>query len=336
MAFRILYKTLLAIDVYHSYFLDNGENTFNTMSDDDKRKQLQSYDLEDFLMIKPTPSCVEVLRNHNLVFRQQRDRIVILAKVEEDNAKYKTQILLPEELKLTFYLYINDYLFYNYSLISTQKNRFYCFSNVKPDTEANPYSYIKLKSSNDFVDDEFLLSEEGSRTIWYNLKKDNARVGSIEQAEVIMELEDDDLLTVAGQEIVNQSIEGEKSKGLFGIVELQMVGDNNMDLIEVDDSDPQDIKTYLIDPSPNYKIHFDNQKTIWRYIKKSADEELETNAVKPLTLKGFIEIDPDDDIIPPLPSDIEKYHFPNPTADRIKRETDQNTNITTTYSEIFI
>lgn len=109
-----------------------------------------------------------------------------------------------------------------------------------------------------------------------------------------------------------------EKQGIFGIFSLTMKGD----------AVPKNI---LTNPgkmiSPNFKIHFDNRKTLWKYIDRKASKEIETNAVKPLTYSGFVEIDPLTDFTPPQSANSQ---YPNPS---VKSITKINSNY---YSEIFI
>ena len=107
-------------------------------------------------------------------------------------------------------------------------------------------------------------------------------------------------------------------QGVFGMISLTMQGDNNTKNV-------LDNLGKII--SPNFKIHFDNRKTLWKYINRKAATEIETNAVKPLTYSGFVEIDPLTDFTPPEPANSQ---YPNPT---VKSITKINSNY---YSEIFI
>ncbi|WP_027393868.1 hypothetical protein [Aquimarina latercula] len=336
MAFSILYKEMFQVQLHHSYFLDNGSISFTSMNNEEKVIRLNKYVFKDFLKVVPTTATQKVFRDHKIIMKEGTDGFIVLNKVVEENDDYKSTIFLDDNLGFTFLIYNNDYLFDNYTELPKEKNRLYYFSNIKPSTESDPYTYIPLNSSNDLIDQDYLLSEEGSQAIWYNILQENGDASTNPYLELLAEVEEGDLVTDEAKHLLNQAIQSEKSKGLLGIIKLHTIGDNSMDLITIDNSDPNDVKNYLLDPSPSYKLHFDNRKTIWKYIKKSDDEELETSSVQPLTKNGFIEIDPDADIVPPLPSDIEKYTFPNPTADLIKQTTDVNTNITTTYSEIFI
>lgn len=336
MAFRTLYKTLFEIELLHSYFLDDGLSPYLSMNDDEKKEQLKKYNFSDYINVIPSYATHGTLRNHKLILRKGIEGFRILGSVIEENDKFKSHRILQNDLKLTFLIYIKDYLFDNYTELIKTDNRLYYFSNIKPATEANPYSYIPLSSSNDLITDDFLLTEESTRQLWFDLEQDNIRTEITKRLDLVSELDNEDLITDEGKQIIDQAIQKEQGKGLLGIIELQMIGDNAMDVIEIDNTDPNDIKSFLLDPTPEYKLHFENRKTIWKYIKKSDENELETSSVKPLTRNGFIEIDPDTDFSGPLPTDIDKYIFPNPTANIIKQVTDENTNITTTYSEIFI
>lgn len=110
----------------------------------------------------------------------------------------------------------------------------------------------------------------------------------------------------------------QERQGVFGIISLKMKGDNNSKNIVTNSGKML---------SPNFKIHFDNRKTFWKYIDRKASKEIETNAVKPLTFSGFVEIDPLTDFTPPEPPNNQ---YPNPSVKSIKKI---NSNY---YSEIFI
>lgn len=105
---------------------------------------------------------------------------------------------------------------------------------------------------------------------------------------------------------------------VFGIISLTMQGDNNS-------KDIMNNSGKML--SPNFKIHFDNRKTLWKYIDRKAGTDIETNAVKPLTYSGFVEIDPVTDF--DVPQQIDSQ-YPNPS---VKSITKINSNY---YSEIFI
>ena len=111
-----------------------------------------------------------------------------------------------------------------------------------------------------------------------------------------------------------------ESKGLFGIISIVMTGDSPTNSVL---TPLGKLKT----PGLNFKIHFDNRKTLWKYINRKAGTEIKTNAAKPLTRSGFVEIDPLTDFTPSQPAESQ---YPNPS---VKSITKINSDY---YSEIFI
>lgn len=113
-------------------------------------------------------------------------------------------------------------------------------------------------------------------------------------------------------------LHAQERQDIFGMISLRMKGDS------VSKNILNNSGKIL---SPNFKIHFDNRKTLWRYIDKKASKEIKTNTVKPLTYSGFVEIDPLTDFTPPEPANSQ---YPNPS---VKSITKINSDY---YSEIFL
>ncbi|QSB26518.1 hypothetical protein [Flavobacterium sp. CLA17] len=105
---------------------------------------------------------------------------------------------------------------------------------------------------------------------------------------------------------------------VFGILSLSMKADTAAKNIVTDSGK-------MI--TPNFKIHFDNRKTLWRYINRKTAITIRTNAVKPLTYSGFVEIDPAADF---TPSQLPDTQYPNPSVKSITKNDGDY------YSEIFI
>lgn len=118
---------------------------------------------------------------------------------------------------------------------------------------------------------------------------------------------------------VLSSLDFTESKGLFGIISIVMTGDSPANSVLTPSGK---LKT----AGPNFKIHFDNRKTFWKYINKKIPITLETNSAKPLTNSGFVEIDPSTDFTPAAPAG----QYPNPTVKSITKIASKF------YSEIFI
>ena len=114
------------------------------------------------------------------------------------------------------------------------------------------------------------------------------------------------------------ALQPSEQQNVFGFISLTVKGDNTSGNIVTN-------LGKLI--SPNFKIHFDNRKTLWKYINRKAGTEIKTNAAKPLTRSGFVEIDPLTDFTPSQPPESQ---YPNPS---VKSITKINSDY---YSEIFI
>ncbi|WP_163397768.1 hypothetical protein [Flavobacterium fluviatile] len=109
-----------------------------------------------------------------------------------------------------------------------------------------------------------------------------------------------------------------EKQDVFGMISLTMRGDNNS-------KDILNNSGKIV--NPNFKIHFDNRKTFWKYINRKAGTEIITNAEKPLACSGYVEIDPLTDFTPPEPA---THQYPNPSVKSILKINSDY------YSEIFI
>ncbi|WP_337965505.1 hypothetical protein [uncultured Flavobacterium sp.] len=114
------------------------------------------------------------------------------------------------------------------------------------------------------------------------------------------------------------TLQPSEQQNVFGLVSINAKGD--------------DISGNIIDDlgkmiSPNFKIHFDNRKTLWKYINRKAGIIIETKTAKPLTRSGFVEIDPLNDFNPAEPAESQ---YPNPSVKSITKIDSKY------YSEIFI
>jgi hypothetical protein len=117
---------------------------------------------------------------------------------------------------------------------------------------------------------------------------------------------------------VLESLQPGEKNDINAIISLQLQGDNSSGNI---------VNNLGSIVSPNFSIHFDNRKTLWKYIDRKAATEIETNTAKPLTRYGFVEIDPTTDFTPSQPEDNQ---YPNPSVKSILKINSDY------YSEIFI
>ena len=103
------------------------------------------------------------------------------------------------------------------------------------------------------------------------------------------------------------TLQPSEQQNVFGLISLTAKGDNSSGNI---------VNNLGKMISPNFKIHFDNRKTLWKYINRKAGTEIKTNAVKPLTRSGFVEIDPLTDFTPSQPAESQ---YPNPSVKSITK-----------------
>lgn len=278
MSFSSTYGLLFEVTLLHNYFLNNGEETFASMTNADKAKMLQQYNADAFASITPTLETNNALKNYKMVFKQIKTGFRIYIKVKDELEPF---IEVPADLNLIFLIKINDYQFENYTNLDFAFTQAYLFSNVKPLTEPASFKYLPKIDENKLISNTFLVSEKTTA----------------------------DLIS---------TLQSSEQQNVFGIISLNLKGDDSSGNI-VDDLGKM--------ISPNFKIHFDNRKTLWKYINRKAGTEIKTNAVKPLTRSGFVEIDPLTDFTPSQPAESQ---YPNPS---VKSITKINSDY---YSEIFI
>jgi len=278
MSFAATYGLLFEVTFLHNYFLNNGEETFASMTNADKQKMLQQFTTDAFLILTPTLETNTVLKNYKMTFKKTKTGFRIYTKVKDE---FEPFIKIPANLNLTFLIKINDYHFENYTNLDFALTQAYHFSNVKPLTEPVSFEYLPKISDNKLISNAYLVSEETTAYL----------VSALEPLE---------------------------QQNVFGVISLTAKGDNSSGNIV------NNLGKML---SPNFKIHFDNRKTLWKYINRKAGTEIKTNAAKPLTRSGFVEIDPLTDFTPAQPAESQ---YPNPS---VKSITKINSDY---YSEIFI
>lgn len=284
MGFNITYKTLFGITVLHSYFLNSGNDEYNSMTLDKKKKIVKNYDFENFIEILPSKETFLQLKNNHLVFQINKSEIKIGVKISQDDPEL-TFANLSLSLTMTFIIKIKDSFFENYTDINLLPNRILYLSNIKPVDEPIPFKYIPLLSNSVFINDNYIVSE-------------------ISTAKILKALEDFE------------------KRGVLGIVSLKMQGDvPNLNILTN--------QKKIITPTPNFKIHFNNRKTFWKYTKTNSAFEVETSLEKPLTQNGFVEIDPLTDFTT-NPAEASDYQYPNPSIKSIQKIGSK------TYSQIFI
>lgn len=125
-----------------------------------------------------------------------------------------------------------------------------------------------------------------------------------------------------------KTLEESEKREIFGILSMKMNSTNSdLNILNQDKT----IKAL----TPHFKIHFNNRKTIWKYVKTNTSFYVFTKTTKPLVKNGFIEILQADLDLSVLKNEEKtlaaKLQYPNPSVKSTKKAKDK-----TYYSEIFI
>lgn len=164
-----------------------------------------------------------------------------------------------------------------------------------------------LKRMDTYYDTYTDLTHATDRICLFTNKQPDELVTAVEiidQLSVDALITDDFLLSPADTLTMLETIPLLERGGLIGIIRIYTKGV----------SSPFHLTTgadNLKASPPQFKIHFKNKHTFWKYRKASENFEIETNTAKPLTKNGYIEIDPSTDFDSPSP-DALTYKYPNP------------------------
>ncbi len=334
MSFKIRYKPLIDIKINHDYFLDDGTTKFDDLVESQKKIRLSNYNISDYLTITPVLKTQLDLRNHKIVLKKTNRGFMLLVNVDEyTKAGDSSQVFCPKvqpskDLLLTFELRFKDTYFKNYTNpVEDEENRFYYFSNIRPDGENNSLS-IFFKNTK--VHTQFLLQPETSRAIMYDIMINEIASIDAKGLENITLINPEDINEPENVALLNTYVQTQKRNGLIGYFRFGIDGRGNNDLL-VDDTvevpnGPDEMMSCLPDNVPDPILRFENRKTLWRYSNIKEDETFITKDEQPLTQNGFIELKRND-FEQPKPKNM---FFSNPDKRHVTVEED---NI---YSEIFI
>jgi hypothetical protein len=253
MSFTTTYKLLFRLNLYHNYFLDDGNVAFDN-NPTLKEEQLSKYNFEDFCEIIPSEATEELLKGQKLVFKTVTGGFHFYSKAEEtapNSGSYRPFINLPQNTSLTFLVYVKDSLFENYSTVNPKPHIPFYFSNKKPASEGVSFKYIDLETTT--------LPIEGFT------------------------------INQASYDSIGETISEKEKIGLFAIISLEMAGDNTLpfdgnarNILNVNGTIPVNPKTF--------KLQIKNRSTIWNY-RNASDSTLlhSTDPTElPLSKNGII------------------------------------------------
>lgn len=260
MSFNLTYKPFGSVNLYHHYFLDDGEKAFDGLKDEFdnpiplpqvlklKNEQLEKYNFSSFATIIPTEQTKKFLSNQKIIFKQHKTGITLLIQAEETGVPgtFKPYIELTQNECLQFLIYITDPIFENYSTVSPIPAIPFYFSNAQPITELNDWYAINVES-------------EVPHTIIENFN-----------------------ITSETNKLLSTSINFKERNRLFGVISLNVsANDTTKSLIELSGNLPNS--------PPVFKIQLANRKTYWQYINaKDGSVIHKSPSLLPLVKNGIV------------------------------------------------
>lgn len=174
MGFSITYRTLFELSFLHGYFLNSGEEEYDSMTEQKKLKMKLKYNFSEFIEITPTEETEKLLRNHNIVYRKTGENLRFGIKVSESDVS-EPFITLPLSTQLQFLVRIKDSYFENYTDLTLSNGQLFYFANVKPTDWVAPFTPIPLVTDAVFADDDFKLDIDQTTDITANLEDNEKR-----------------------------------------------------------------------------------------------------------------------------------------------------------------
>lgn len=289
MAFSIKYKPLFTVDILHNFFLNKGLAEFHSMSNSEKSKQLDSYEISSFVNIIPTPKTQQKLNGYNLVFKIINNGFTVWSKVTGNNDNIPF-ISFDDELSFTFLVQLKDSTFYNYTNLKLENaGKLYYFSNQKLATEPGSFPLIKKLGDNISINQNFVLTE-------------NSAIAEFSK------------------------LSANEKENLFALIRIFVKGKNNsLSVTNANNRIKNPVKTFEIlfdNRKTIWRYFFDENQQVNGSddVKKEAGnaQQLVTKIVQPLTQRGFISIELDGTELPNPDARIIK---PNSTNTKYYSET---------------
>ena len=126
MSQSIIYKSLFEVKIRHHFFLNKGEQEWDSMSQEEKDSQEEKFDVREILDVIPASDCIKTLNAHNCVFKKSASGIFVGIKAVADDAndgKFKPYVSLNDDETFRFIVKLKDYNFLNYTALSLQSSR---------------------------------------------------------------------------------------------------------------------------------------------------------------------------------------------------------------------
>ncbi len=269
MSFSVKYKELFTIRIMHRFFLNKGNDDFDSLTEEEQGRQLEEYDFQRFFKIEPTAETWQALNGQKMIFHPGKTGFSVWTEVESADEQ-SPFIAMDENLVLTFTVQFGDSCFFNYSDLDIGiSNGLFYFSNQRLPEEGGDFPLIPLSGGDGIIDDNFVLSAVSAEEELGNLPPD-------------------------------------KTKNLFGLIRIFMKGeDSSRDITDVQDKIPGTPAAFHLEFGNRktwWRYVFDEEQSV----SGADDVEVENGDARilisktdhPLTLNGFISLELDKEELP--------------------------------------
>ncbi len=326
------YRLLFELQLLHHYWLDEGNNQFDSLSKEEQEKRLRSYDCRRFFVIAPTAGTAKILDGLSCMYKTTA--LGFFAALPD-------KVAVPAETMFEFAVTVRDPDFFNYTALTIRPQKIYEFYHKQ---EKKTYRYkenipvlsnqsgsvrenISSNGNTLFLSQEFPASTDGVESFF--IENDQLKQMTNDKSGDLQDLgiKDDNPVYIhqgdAPVIILPDGITGAPERGLllslgiqddiFTLIRLQARPDNEQfSLVNANGQAKND--------HPVFHVRFKNRSTFWKYLnKKTGKESPIVSAPLPLTYFGNVGTKQ-------KPS---KGQF-------VKIEKDEDNKITRLVSEIFI
>ena len=141
MSFRITYRRLFTVNLFHGYYLDQEDSTgafkvFDAFTEEEQKVILKKYDFREALRVRPTAPTQQLLADRGLVFREEASGIFVGIELNpnafsEDPPRAIPNIPLDQPITMAFSVELVNPYFLNVTGLPLKENEYrpYYFSN---------------------------------------------------------------------------------------------------------------------------------------------------------------------------------------------------------------
>lgn len=295
------YQRLFEVRLLHHYWLDDGSNMFDTLTNNRKSALLQRYDMRSMMEVNPTPATKSKIKALKGIFKSTALGFVV--------AVPKTKII-PDTEVFSFVITITDAAFYRYTSLTFINHKIFelydpeadkiirykenvsIFSNLTGVSRgANPNKSLFLSRqipSSSVTDKAEFLNISGGALVQLANGQPGAKVLQLSavaaDCPVFMHQNDAPVI------VPPLGLGGAPERGVMLTNEIpdQVFGVININAVNPTDNDFSCTQAGIAKSNgPVFQIRFKNRSAVWKYLNKNSGAPVsETTNPLPLTYHG--------------------------------------------------